>query len=139
MIHPVMTQMAVRLSTRTVICKNCKVARLVQKSPKPVGDLGERDQLTRRGFSSEGLGFGWGWENGCIRTPTCRKVKGVGINQKIDRMISVLDRVRRIDPKDGDQLTIGRGLRRTGFATNRRKDSACFFQRPLHRPGLNSF
>ena len=66
----------------TVICKNCKVARLVQKSPKPVGDLGERDQLTRRGFSSEGLGFGWGWENGCIRTPTCRKVKGVGINQK---------------------------------------------------------
>ena len=52
-----MTQMTVRPSTRTVICKNCKVARLVQKSPKPVGDLGERDQLTRRGFSSEGLGF----------------------------------------------------------------------------------
>ena len=76
MIHPVMTQMTVRPSTRTVICKNCKVARLVQKSPKPVGDLGERDQLTRRGFSSEGLGFGWGRENGCIRTPTNGKVKG---------------------------------------------------------------
>ena len=76
MIHPVMTQMTVRPSTRTVICKNCKVARLVQKSPKPVGDLGERDQLTRRGFSSEGLGFGCGWENGCIWGPINGKVKG---------------------------------------------------------------
>ena len=69
-------QMTVRPSTRTVICKNCKVARLVQKSPKPVGDLGERDQRTRRGFSSEGLGFGCGWENGCIRGPINGKVKG---------------------------------------------------------------
>ena len=43
-----------------------------------------------------------------------QKSPGVGINQKNrsnDKRFG--SGVRRIDPKDGDQLTIGRGLRRT--------------------------
>lgn len=47
--------------------------------------------------------------------------------------------MRRIDPKDGDQLTIGRGLRRTGFATNPKKGLGLLLSEAPSSIRLNSF